>query len=143
MSGRSLVIASRFNSKEVWVRHVCSPSLAAWVGSAQPGRACNSRDSAASRQVRWQSVGPRLPSAVSRASIRWEPVAELSTIQNEMNRPFNNFFEQPAQGTRSQGTTRRWLPAMDLIETADHYLLRADLPGLSDGDVNFSSRTTS
>jgi HSP20 family protein len=25
---------------------------------------------------------------------------------------------------------------MDLIETTDHYVLRADLPGLSDGDVN-------
>ena len=25
---------------------------------------------------------------------------------------------------------------MDLVETGDHYVLRADLPGLSDGDVN-------
>ena len=25
---------------------------------------------------------------------------------------------------------------MDLVETPDHYVLRADLPGLSDGDVN-------
>jgi HSP20 family protein len=69
------------------------------------------------------------------ALIRWEPVAELNTIQNEMNRLFNTFFDQPAQAARSNGA-RRWLPAMDLVETADHYLLRADLPGLSDGDVN-------
>jgi HSP20 family protein len=70
------------------------------------------------------------------ALIRWEPVAELNTIQNEMNRLFNTFFDQPAQATRGNGTTRRWLPAMDLVETADHYVLRADLPGLGDGDVN-------
>jgi len=70
------------------------------------------------------------------ALIRWEPVAELNTIQNEMNRLFNNFFDQPAQTGRSNGTTRRWLPAMDLVETADHYVLRADLPGLSDEDVS-------
>ena len=44
------------------------------------------------------------------ALIRWEPVAELNTIQNEMNRLFNNFFDQPAQTSRSNGTTRRWLP---------------------------------
>ena len=69
------------------------------------------------------------------ALIRWEPAAELNTIQNEMNRLFNNFFEQPSQTGRSNGTTRRWLPAMDLVETADHYVLRADLPGLSDEDV--------
>jgi HSP20 family protein len=70
------------------------------------------------------------------ALIRWEPVAELNTIQNEMNRLFNTFFDQPGQTARANGATRRWLPAMDLIETADHYVLRADLPGLSDGDVN-------
>ena len=67
--------------------------------------------------------------------IRWEPVAELNTIQNEMNRLFNNFFDTPT-GRSGSGTTRRWFPAMDLIETADTYILRADLPGLSDEDVN-------
>ena len=70
------------------------------------------------------------------ALIRWEPVTELNTIQNEMNRLFNTFFDQPDQTGRGNGTTRRWLPPMDLVETADHYVLRADLPGLSDGDVN-------
>jgi HSP20 family protein len=72
------------------------------------------------------------------ALIRWEPVAELNTIQNEMNRLFNTFFDQPAQAGRGNGngTLRRWLPPMDLVETANHYVLRADLPGLSDGDVN-------
>jgi HSP20 family protein len=69
------------------------------------------------------------------ALIRWEPVAELNTLQNEMNRLFNAFFEQPSQAGRGNGTARRWLPAMDLVETADHYVLRADLPGLSDEDV--------
>jgi HSP20 family protein len=71
------------------------------------------------------------------ALIRWEPVAELNTIQNEMNRLFNTFFDQPNQAARSNGNgaTRRWLPPMDLVETADQYVLRADLPGLSDGDV--------
>jgi HSP20 family protein len=70
------------------------------------------------------------------ALIRWEPVTELNTIQNEMNRLFNTFFEQPTQNGRANGAMRRWLPPMDLVETADRYVLRADLPGLSDGDVN-------
>ena len=70
------------------------------------------------------------------ALIRWEPVAELNTIQNEMNRLFNTFFDPSTPSGRPNGTTRRWLPPMDLVETADHYVLRADLPGLSDGDVN-------
>jgi HSP20 family protein len=70
------------------------------------------------------------------ALIRWEPAAELNTIQNEMNRLFNTFFDPSAPSGRGNGTTRRWLPPMDLVETPDHYVLRADLPGLSDGDVN-------
>jgi HSP20 family protein len=70
------------------------------------------------------------------ALIRWEPVTELNTIQNEMNRLFNTFFEQPAPTSGGGAPGRRWIPAMDLVETADHYVLRADLPGLTDADVN-------
>jgi len=70
------------------------------------------------------------------AVIRWEPVAELGTIQNEMNRLFNNLFDQPNPTGRNGAAGRRWIPAMDLVETGDHYVLRADLPGVSDEDVN-------
>jgi HSP20 family protein len=68
------------------------------------------------------------------ALIRWEPVRELSSIQNEMNRLFNTFFDTPSQGNGV--TARRWIPAMDLVESGDEYVLRADLPGVSEGDVN-------
>ena len=71
------------------------------------------------------------------ALIRWEPVRELNTIQSEMNRLFNTFFEAPATGSAGgPSTMRRWIPAMDLVETGEDFLLRADLPGLSEGDVN-------
>lgn len=68
------------------------------------------------------------------ALIRWEPVAELNTIQNEMNRLFNTFFDQPPG--RGGAAGRRWVPAMDVVETGGHYIVRADLPGLSDENVN-------
>jgi HSP20 family protein len=68
------------------------------------------------------------------ALIRWEPVRELNTIQNEMNRLFNTFFEAPAGNGASTG--RRWLPAMDLVESGDEFVLRADLPGLNEDEVN-------
>src|SRR5581483_8040697 len=69
------------------------------------------------------------------ALIRWEPVRELGTIQNEMNRLFNTFFDTPA-ATGAPTAARRWIPAMDLVETEDDFVLRADLPGLSENDVN-------
>ena len=68
------------------------------------------------------------------ALIRWEPAPELGTIQNEMNRLFNSLFDNPVRA--QAGDARQWIPPMDLVETADHYLLRADLPGLSEQDVN-------
>jgi HSP20 family protein len=67
------------------------------------------------------------------ALIRWEPVRELNTIQNEMNRLFNTFFEGGPGNGGAQ--LRRWLPAMDLVETQDDFVLRADLPGLNESDV--------
>jgi HSP20 family protein len=70
------------------------------------------------------------------ALIRWEPVRELGTIQNEMNRLFNTFFESPVGHGNGPQTLRRWIPAMDLVETNEDFVLRADLPGLSEGDVN-------
>jgi HSP20 family protein len=73
------------------------------------------------------------------ALIRWEPVREINTIQSEMNRLFNTLFESPGQsghGTNGGSSLRRWIPAMDLVETDDDFVLRADLPGLSEGDVN-------
>jgi HSP20 family protein len=69
------------------------------------------------------------------ALVRWEPVRELSSIQNEMNRLFNTFFDTPTPGNGGN-TLRRWIPAMDLVETEDHFVLKADLPGLTEGDVN-------
>jgi HSP20 family protein len=69
------------------------------------------------------------------ALIRWEPVRELNTIQSEMNRLFNTFFEASPPGNGGSAL-RRWLPAMDLVETEDDFVLRADLPGLSEKDVN-------
>jgi HSP20 family protein len=64
--------------------------------------------------------------------VRWEPVRELSSLQGEMNRLFNAFFDTPMPGG---GVQRRWVPAMDLVETDDHFVLRADLPGMSRDDL--------
>ena len=59
------------------------------------------------------------------ALIRWEPVP--------MNRLFNSLFDTP---TVQNAGTRRWLPATDVVESDTHYVLRADLPGVSESDIN-------
>jgi len=63
--------------------------------------------------------------------VRWEPLRELSSLQNEMNRLFNTVFDTPV----ANGGNRRWVPAMDLVETAEDFVLRADLPGMTQDGV--------
>jgi HSP20 family protein len=50
----------------------------------------------------------------------------------DFDRLFSTLFDRSAQGASAQ----RWVPAMDLVEHDDHFLLRADLPGLGEQDVN-------
>jgi HSP20 family protein len=71
------------------------------------------------------------------ALIRWEPARELSTLQSEMNRLFSTFFDSPTTvgGEGNGGGVRRWVPAMDLVESDEQFVLRADLPGLDANDV--------
>jgi HSP20 family protein len=69
--------------------------------------------------------------------VRWEPVRELDSLQGEMNRLFDTFFGNGNANGNGHGVrTRRWVPAMDLVEADDALVLRADLPGLERGDVN-------
>lgn len=70
------------------------------------------------------------------ALIRWEPARELQSRQNEINRLFGAFFDSSTPRDGAQRSARRWIPAMDVVETEDHYVLRADLPGLDESDVN-------
>jgi HSP20 family protein len=68
------------------------------------------------------------------ALVRWDAARELDTLQNEMNRLFASFFDTPTTGNGGSAG-RRWVPAMDLVETDEHFLLKADLPGMTEGDV--------
>jgi HSP20 family protein len=65
------------------------------------------------------------------ALVRWDPARELDSLQSDVNRLFDGFFGRNA----SPSTGRRWIPAMDLVETDDHLVLRADLPGIDRDDI--------
>jgi HSP20 family protein len=54
-------------------------------------------------------------------------------FSGEINRLFNTLFDD---GRLQQ----RWVPPMDLVESDDHFVLRADLPGLSEEDVAIEIR---
>ncbi len=49
-------------------------------------------------------------------------------FSREVDRLFDRLFDTPAGA-------QRWAPLMDLVEAEDHYVLKADLPGVSEEDV--------
>src|ERR687889_1062973 len=53
-------------------------------------------------------------------------------FSSDFNRLFNTLFDE----NRAQ----RWVPPMDLVEADDHFLLKADLPGLGEEDVSIELR---
>jgi HSP20 family protein len=74
------------------------------------------------------------------AVIRWEPAREINSLQQEMNRLFSSFFDTPTGAPAAAGAAspRRWIPAMDLVETDEHFVLRADLPGMTEADIDLA-----
>ncbi len=66
---------------------------------------------------------------------RWEPFggirrrgdvfSELTRMQEEMNRFFDDFFGEQRRGL----TEGAWLPAVDVSETDAEFVVRAELPG--------------
>jgi|SRR5215211_1035788 len=56
-------------------------------------------------------------------------VVNPQPFSRDVDRLFDAFF-----GSREQ--SRRWVPAIDLVEGEDHFVLKADLPGLGEDDVS-------
>jgi HSP20 family protein len=50
-------------------------------------------------------------------------------FSREVDRLFDAFLGQAERGGR------RWVPPMDLVEAENHFVLKADLPGLREDDV--------
>ncbi len=74
------------------------------------------------------------------AIVRWDPFRDLMTIQERMNR----LFDQTLSKTRTEDeeglTASTWSPAVDIYETADSIVLKAELPGLSRENIDIQVR---
>ncbi len=75
--------------------------------------------------------------------IRWNPARELSwpsdltTMQREINRLFDNLFRGDMQDDGSYGASV-WAPAVDIAEQDNQYVMKAEMPGISKDDVKIT-----
>src|SRR5947199_7369780 len=63
---------------------------------------------------------------------RFEPFRGASTLQDQINRLFNDVFERP--GDESNLTS--WAPAVDIFETEHELVVKADLPDIDPKDLD-------
>ncbi|HVM71078.1 MAG TPA: Hsp20/alpha crystallin family protein [Anaerolineales bacterium] len=64
---------------------------------------------------------------------RWEPVQEMMTLREAMDRLFDDAFTRPV--SMRGGSV---VPAVDLYQTEDEVVVKASLPGLKSEDVHIS-----
>src|SRR6202035_1568563 len=63
---------------------------------------------------------------------RLEPFRGLTTLQNQFNRLFDESFR--THGEESALTT--WAPAVDIYETPNELVVKADLPDVNEKDID-------
>ncbi len=63
---------------------------------------------------------------------RWDPFRELSKVQDQVNR----FFEDSFLRRAGDSSLTAWAPEVDIHETADALVLEADLPGIDEKDLD-------
>jgi len=65
--------------------------------------------------------------------VPWKPFDELTTLRREMDSIWDRFF--PETPFHERYVTHEWLPTIDLKDTKDKLVLKAELPGLDVKDV--------
>jgi HSP20 family protein len=74
--------------------------------------------------------------------IRWNPTRDLATfpsdiftMQREMNKMFDNFFRGGDEPGLLNGN---WMPAVDVAEGDNDYVVKIELPGVNKDDVKIT-----
>ncbi len=68
---------------------------------------------------------------------RWEPLREMATLTDRMNRLFDEVWGRPLRrgGDDDSAMIGAWAPAVDVLETKDGLQLTAELPGIDPKNV--------
>ena len=67
-----------------------------------------------------------------RTIARWEPFRGVTTLQDQINRLFNDAFDR----TGEPSNLSAWAPAVDVYETEQELVVKADLPDVDPKDLD-------
>ncbi len=66
-------------------------------------------------------------------SLARRPIQDLFSIHNDMSRFFDQWYRPTRY--RAESETLDWMPVVDILEADGHVEIRAEIPGLSEQDV--------
>lgn len=66
--------------------------------------------------------------------VRYEPWNMMNQLHSEIDRLFDNRVSRLAD-QEGQLATSDWVPAVDIKEEADRYIIHADVPGVNPSDI--------
>ena len=65
--------------------------------------------------------------------VKWEPFRDLMTMQDRMTRLFD---ETLSRIWKEEGPRRVWSPLVDILEREGEVVLKVDLPGVNQNDID-------
>ena len=65
----------------------------------------------------------------------WRPFRELEKMRREMDHLWDYFFEERPVKREEIG---QWLPSLDLSETKDEFVVKAEVPGIDPKNIDIS-----
>jgi HSP20 family protein len=65
----------------------------------------------------------------------WRPFGELSSLRREMDRLWENFF---GERLLTRMWEREWAPSLDVSESKDNFVVKAEVPGIDAKDIDIS-----
>jgi HSP20 family protein len=88
----------------------------------------------------WEGFKQQIRRRISMAIIRWDPLScgpfrELSAMQDRMDRLFKDAMGR-TRVIKEGLEAGVWTPPVDIYETAENLVIKAELPGLSTEDVS-------
>lgn len=70
------------------------------------------------------------------ALVRWDPWTTLPTLQDRINRLFEDTFPTRQTGAEEEMSLMDWRPTVDTYEEGDNIVIKAELPGVKKEDVS-------
>ncbi|MFC1488401.1 Hsp20/alpha crystallin family protein [Thermodesulfobacteriota bacterium] len=67
--------------------------------------------------------------------VRWNPMRDMFTFRSRFNDIFDD-FSQPAHRDEGERSIMNWKPNVDIYDTDDNIVIKAELPGIDKKDIS-------